>query len=150
MTDTPPPRRPRTLRRVLLIAAVVMVVCCGGVVAVGFGFYKWFNSAAGAAEAAVDGYLGDLEAGRTSAAYAKTCPDFRAHVSENAFTGFETRTPTPRSHRITNTSVSNVNGQNSALIAVAVTRSDDSVQHVTIPLAAVGGTWYVCPENPLP
>lgn len=150
MTDTPPPRRPRTLRRVLLIVAVVLVVCCGGAVAAGFGIYKWYNGAAGPAQAALDGYLGDIEAGHTSAAYAKTCPDFRAHVSEALFTSVETRAPTPKSHKITGTSVSTVNGQRSALIAVAVTQTDDSVAHVTVPMAVVGGTWYVCPESPLP
>jgi hypothetical protein len=150
MTDTPPPRRPRTLRRVLTIVAVVLVVCCGGAAAAGFGFYKWYNGAAGPAQAALDSYLGDIEAGRPAAAYPKTCPNFRAHVSEDAFTQYESRSPTPKSHRITATSVSTVNGQSSALITVAVTRSDNGVQHVTVPLSVVDRTWYVCPESPLP
>jgi hypothetical protein len=150
MTDTPPPRRSRTLRRVLIIVAVVLVVCCAGAAAAAFGIYKWYNGAAGPAQATVDLYLGELEAGHPGPAYLRTCPEFRSHVSRDAFITYESQAPTPKSHRITGTSISTVNGQSSALVSVAVTRSDGGVQHVTIPLSSIDRVWYVCPEGPVP
>ena len=146
MTVPAPAPKRSPLRWILVIVAVVLVVCCGGAGVSVFAIYKLASSAAAPARDATDRYFAALEAGHPADAYAQTCPDFRSRITERDFLDAEA-TP-PRGHRIVGTSVSTVNGQRSALITVDVTRG--AVNRITVPLVAVGATWYVCPEYPLP
>jgi hypothetical protein len=145
-----PPRRSRPVRRVLVILAVVLVVCCAGAAATGFGLYRWYRAEAGPAQAVAEEYLRDLESGRPAAAYALTCPDFRAHIDQNTFVQVQNTTPQPRSHRVVDRSVATVNGRRTALITMELTGTNGSRSRESIPLEATGGTWYVCSEQPVP
>jgi hypothetical protein len=144
------PRRSSPLRRALVILGVVLAVCCVGAAAAGFGIYKWYGSEAGPAQSVADRYLSDLEAGNPTAAYALTCPDFKAHIDQATFVKVEGQTPQPRSHRVVGTSVATVNGQRSAIVTMDVTSASGDHTRQSIPLAVIGGTWYVCSVAPVP
>ncbi len=144
------PRRRSPIRRVLVILLVVLVVCCAGGLAALYGLVHLVNGQTAAARGTADRYLSDLEAGRPADAYQLTCPDFRSHIDQATFVKVEHDTPQPRSHRITDTSVSTVNGQRSALVTVELTMPDGGRTRESIPLGVIGGTWYVCSVQPLP
>jgi hypothetical protein len=144
------PRRRSPLRRALVLVGVVLVVCCAGAAAAVFGIYRWYGSEAGPAQAVADRYLGDLETGNPSAAYALTCPDFKAHIDESTFVRVQKQTPQPRGHRVVGRSVATVNGQRSAIITVELTTASGDHTRASIPLAVIGGTWYVCSAAPVP
>jgi len=148
--DGQQPRGRGPIRRVLVIVAVVLVVCCGGGIAAAYGLFHLVNGETDAARGTAERYLADLEAGRPADAYQLTCPDFRSHIDEATFVKVQRDTTQARSHRITDTSVSSVNGQRSALVTVELTKPDGSGDRMSIPLAVVGGTWYVCSVTPLP
>jgi hypothetical protein len=145
-SDGPPPRRSSTLRRILIIVAVVLVVCCGGAVAAGFGLYRWYDSAAGPAQETTDRFLGALESGDPAKAYPLLCPTVRASLSERSFVNYVTAQPRLRSHRIVGTSVSTVNGRQSALITAELTREGGGHDRHVVQLQRDGDTWYVCGE----
>ncbi len=140
----PAPRRPRRLRRILLIAAVMLVVCCGGVVAVTAAVVRWYNPTAGAARSATDGFLSLLERDDTAGAYRQLCGDVRAHLSQDAFTKLVHGQPRLRSHRVVDTSVSRVNGRDTALVTADLTREGNVHDRHTVRLIRDGRSWFVC------
>jgi len=150
MTTTPEPARPEqgsgTVKRLLVIAVVMAVVCCGGAAAVVFGVYRWYGAAAGPAQDKADAFLGALEAGDTAKAYPLLCPSTRAHMSKTFFTGRVAAQPRLRSHKVVGTSVSKVNGQQSALVTTELTRDGGVHERHVVPLVVDAGTWYVCGE----
>jgi hypothetical protein len=150
MTITPEPGAPksgdRTVKRLLIIAAVMLVVCCGGAAAAGYGIFRWYGAAAGPAQDKTDAFLGALEAGDAAKAYPLLCPTTRAHLSEASFTNLVAAQARLRSHKIVGTSVSTVNGQQSALITADLTRDGGVHERHVVPLVVEGGTWYVCGE----
>src|SRR6266516_4881843 len=120
--DGPPPRRSSPLKRALIIVAVMVVVCCAGAVAAGFGLNRWYDSGAGAAQKTTDTFLGDLESGDPAKAYPLLCPAVRASLSERSFVNYVAAQQRLRSHKIVATSVSTVNGRQSALVTADLVR----------------------------
>jgi len=142
----PPPRRRPALRRVLVIVAVVLVVCCAGGTAAGYGLFRWYNSAAGPAQAATETFLTRLERGDTAGAYQLLCADERNRLSQAAFTDLVHARPQLRRHRIVGTSVAVVNGTSTALITVDLTRAGEAAERHTVRLVKDGSSWRVCGE----
>ena len=144
----PPPRRRRPVRHVLIIVAVVLVVCCGGAAVAGYGLFRWYNSAAGPAQATAETFLSKLEHDDTAGAYQLLCPDVRAHLPQNSFTNLVHAQPALRSHKVVGTSVATVNGTTTALITADLTRADTTRDRHTVRLVKDGNTWWVCGSPP--
>ncbi|OLB74176.1 MAG: hypothetical protein AUI14_24215 [Actinobacteria bacterium 13_2_20CM_2_71_6] len=140
----PAPRRRSTGKRLLVVLAVVLVVCCGGAVAAAWALFKWYDSAAGPAQAATETFLTDLEKDNTSGAYALLCTDVRGHLNQQGFADLVAAQKRLRSHKIVGTSVSTVNGKASALITTDLTREGGVQERRTVPLVKEGSSWLVC------
>ena len=87
------------------------------------GLFRWYNSAAGPAQAATETFLTRLERGDTAGAYQLLCADERNRLSQAAFTDLVHARPQLRRHKIVGTSVAVVNGTSTALITVDLTRA---------------------------
>ncbi|SHN25486.1 hypothetical protein [Cryptosporangium aurantiacum] len=84
----PVPRANRTVLIVSLVLGATLLLCCGGgVFGVGGLFYYSYNTLQDDAVATVEGYLGDLQAGRYPQAYDRLCVEAKAQRSLDAFTG---------------------------------------------------------------
>src|SRR5258708_6463307 len=126
MTPTPEPeprpRKRRATRRLLVVVAVVLVVCCGGSAVASRALFKWYNSAAGPAQATTEKFRPDLEKDDTAGAYGLLCADVQAHLSQGSFTNLIHAEARLRSHKIVGTSISTVNGTTTSLITADLTR----------------------------
>jgi hypothetical protein len=148
MTPTPEPeprpRKRRTTRRLLVVVAVVLVVCCGGGAVASWALFKWYNSAAGPAQATTETFLTDLEKDDTAGAYGLLCADVRTHLSQDAFANLVHAEARLRSHKIVGTSISTVNGTTTSLVTADLTRDGNIHDRHVVRVVKDGGSWRVC------
>ncbi len=145
---TPPAPKPKhTLRTVLIVVGIVMVLCCGGAVAGGIALFRGLGATVGPARDAADGYLDDLEAGNTDAAYSQLCAGYQDQYTRTEFADLVAGRPTPSGHTINGVNVNTTNGVTRGTATVTLLFDDDSSETHVINLTREAGDWRVC-ANP--
>jgi hypothetical protein len=140
----PPPLRPKRrfgVKWIVLTIVAVVVVCGGGI---GAGVFLLLRGVSEAPRNATNAFADDLEAKDWAGAYDKLCGDTRSAFTPDQFTQFAQSRGDVRDHAITNFSVSNTNGRQTATINVSFEKADGSEESRRIPLLKEGEDWKIC------
>ena len=146
MTYMPPqPAKPRNnLRTILIVVGIVLVLCCGGAVAGGVYLFRGVAGTIGPVNEAASAYMDDLVERDYSGAYQRLCAQRQAQLPESTFTSHQKDAFSVRSYNITNTNVSNMNGNVSASVTVRITMTDGADHTQIFRLVKEDGEWKVC------
>lgn len=129
----------------LTVVTVVVVLCCGGAAAGAYAYLHGSNSAATAAQHSTETFLNSLQRDDTAGAYQLLCADVRSRLSGPAFASYVHQQPRLQDHRIVDTSVSVVNGVDTALVTADLVAAGPTTggRH-TFRLVKEAGSWMVC------
>jgi hypothetical protein len=144
----PHPRRRRRLRNALIIVGIVAVVCCAGGITAGVLAVRAGDLANSAVRDAGDAFINDLQANNYSEAYGRMCASLHDQFTLDQFTQQVQSRPHIRSHRVTSTSVANVNGRTTGLVDADLARDGGTSDSSSFTLTKEGGVWKVCSQPP--
>ncbi len=133
------------MRTVWIVVGAALVVVCAGTVAGGYALLRGAGTDTGPARAAADAFLRDIQGGHYISAYGRLCDRTHTNYSEAQFTAYAQGQPKIRSYKITGVDLSTVNGDDSALVTVAITQDTGSTATHVMPLIRQS-VWYVCGE----
>jgi hypothetical protein len=141
---TRPARPRRPLRTGLLVGAVVLLLCCVGAAGLGAWNVQAVRRATGPVRESVDGFLREVSAGDTAAAYGRLCADTRSRWSQLGFTQWLRTPPRIDGHEILKVSVATERGRPRGSVRVRLTRAGAPVEERDVPVVAEGDRWRVC------
>jgi len=140
----PPPEKKRTTTVVLIVVGVLAALCCGGAVIGGFVLAKSVTKAIGPVREAADSFLGDLEAGDTSTAYAALCSPARTEFTPAQFEQVLAARPKITEHKIASVNVGDFNGKVTGTVGAQLRYADGSSELQQFRLTKEGDSWHVC------
>jgi hypothetical protein len=127
-----------------IVVVFVAIACVLTAALCVLGALGWFTSdGRAAARSTAETFLGDVERGDDSAAYALLCPETAQQFELRQFTQAIERLPRPRSHKITDAFFSDEAGRHVLVIADLI--DGVGLAHAqTIPVDQVGKGWGIC------
>ena len=136
------PRRP--LRTGLVVAAVGLLLCCVGAAGLGAWNVQVARRTTGPVRTSADGFLREVAAGDTAAAYRRLCADTRSRWSQLGFGQWIRTPPLLTGHEIVGVRVATERGRPHGAVTVRLTRPGVPVEQRTVTVVAEDGGWRVC------
>ncbi|MFY1702298.1 hypothetical protein ACN28G_11225 [Micromonospora sp. WMMA1923] len=139
-----PARRRRPLRAGLLLAGCAVALCCVGVAGLGLWNVQVVRQASGPAREAADGFLRELAAGDTDAAYERLCAETRTRWSRLGFDQWVRTPPLLTGHQIRQVSVNTRDGRPRVTVTARLDRDSGRAEDRDLTVVRDGDGWKVC------
>lgn len=141
---TRPARQTRPLRVAGAVTALAVLMVCVGAAGLGaFSFQSVFR-ASGPVREAADGFLREMTAGDTAAAYDRLCADTRSRWSALGFAAWVRTPPVVTRYEIVDVSVATRSGRPVGTVSVRLNRAAGPQQSRQVPVVSEDGRWRVC------
>jgi hypothetical protein len=127
---------------------IVAVVCCAGGITAGVLAVRADDSANSAVRDAGNAFINDLQDNNYSQAYGRMCTSLHNQLTLDQFTQQVQSKPHISGHRVTSTSVVDVNGRTTGLVDAQLTRDGGGSDSSSFTLTKEDGTWKMCSQPP--
>ncbi|GIJ29136.1 hypothetical protein Vqi01_42980 [Micromonospora qiuiae] len=139
-----PARRRRPVRAGLALAGAAVALCCVGVAGLGAWNVQVVTQAAGPVRNTAEGFLREVTAGDTDAAYRRLCADARTRWSQLGFTSWVRTPPVVRDYEILDVSVATRAGRPYGTVTVRLTRESGTTEQRDLSVVRDDGGWRIC------
>ncbi|KXK60774.1 hypothetical protein AWW66_17070 [Micromonospora rosaria] len=139
------PARPgRPVRAGLVLAGCAVALCCVGVSGLGLWNVQVIWRADGPVRDTADGFLRELTAGNTDAAYDRLCADTRTRWSRIGFDRWVRTPPEVTGYRVVDVSVSTRDGRPRGTVTARLDRASGVAEERRLSVVRDGDGWRVC------
>jgi hypothetical protein len=132
------------VRAGLVLAGILVGLCCIGVSGLGLWNVQAVRQAQGPVRDTAEGFLRELSAGDTDAAYDRLCSDTRTRWSRLGFDQWVRTPPQVTGHEIHEVSVSTRSGRPEGTVRAGLTRADGRAQERDLRVVRDPEGWRVC------